>query len=146
MYLAENDQAFPPVCGWDDALCGYVKDEQIFFCPALGRAPGYYAFNSSLAGSRLGNMDDPSSVVALFESDRGKSLAGGPELLPNEPRHRLGDYYVVASGSVRYIGRKRLPDGTWSKEPEADWVIWEPVLKGSDVGETGTSSRHSASE
>jgi hypothetical protein len=35
---------------------------------------------------------------------------------------------------VQWLPRKRLPDGTWTKGPDADWVIWEPVLK-EDEGE-----------
>ena len=48
------------------------------------------------------------------------------------PRHLGGDNYGFADGHVQWIKRKQNPDGSWAKEPDADWVIWEPVVR---VGE-----------
>jgi len=63
-------------------------------------------------------------------------MAGGPELLPDEPRHMGGDNYGFADGTVKWLARKKLPDGTRAKAPDADWLIWEPVLKDADEGAT----------
>lgn len=69
-------------------------------------------------------MKRADETVLVFESGSAVALAGGPELLPDEPRHFGGDNYGFADGSARWIRRKRLPDGTWAKAPDAD-VIWE---------------------
>ena len=61
-------------------------------------------------------------------------LPVGAGLLPEEPRHLGGDNYGFADGSVKWLPRTKLPDGTWAKEPDADWVIWEPVLKDGEEG------------
>jgi hypothetical protein len=53
----------------------------------------------------------------------------GPELLPDEPRHFGGDNYAFADGAFRWIPRKRSQDGEWTKEPAADWAIWELVVE-----------------
>ena len=50
-------------------------------------------------------------------------------MLPDRPAHFGGDNYGFADGHVQWVPRKKHPDGSWSKEPDADWVIWEPVLK-----------------
>ncbi len=44
-----------------------------------------------------------------------------------------GDNYGFADGHVQWIARKKLPDGTWAKEPDNDSVTWKPELKG-DTG------------
>jgi hypothetical protein len=78
--------------------------------------------------------------VAIFESGASWNAAGGPELLPGEPRHYGSDDYVFCGGGSAWRPRKRLGADSrgypiWATEPEADWVIWEPVLK-EDEGET----------
>ena len=40
-----------------------------------------------------------------------------------------GDYYGFADGSVKWLPPKKLPGGTWAREPDADWLIWEPVAR-----------------
>ena len=54
----------------------------------------------------------------------GPRAHGGPELLPDEPRHYGGDNYGFADGHTVWLPRKKSPDGTWAKEPEAE-VRWE---------------------
>jgi hypothetical protein len=68
--------------------------------------------------------------VVVFESDAGKNAAGGPELLPDEPRHLGGDKYGFADGSARWLKRKpaggnRRGERAWLKEPEEP-VRWKP--------------------
>lgn len=67
---------------------------------------------------------------------RTSPVSADPELLPDRPRHRDSDNYGFADGHAEWINRKKLPDGTWAKEPDPrfdyDRVIWEPVLKESE--------------
>jgi prepilin-type processing-associated H-X9-DG protein len=47
-----------------------------------------------------------------------------------------GDNYGFADGHVQWIKRKKLPDGTSAKEPDADCVTREPEVGGAnEVGE-----------
>ncbi len=98
-------------------------------CPARRDLPSGYALNSSLPRIVVRMVRSPESVVFLFESDGGWNTVGRPELLPDRPRHFGGDNYGFADGSVKWLRRKKLPDGSWAKEPDAHWVIWEPVLR-----------------
>jgi len=86
-------------------------------------------------------VENPDLTLAIFESDAGWNAVGGPQLLPDEPRHFGGDNYGFADGSVRWLPRKKLGTDSrgnpiWAKEPDADWVIWEPVLKDSEGEQT----------
>jgi prepilin-type processing-associated H-X9-DG protein len=76
----------------------------------------------------------------IGSANGGGYAAGGPELLPDEPRHLGGDHYGFADGHVEWLPRKLLGvtwlgNRTWAKEPDADWVIWQPVLE--DEGGAG---------
>ncbi|HUW12190.1 MAG TPA: hypothetical protein VM537_20860, partial [Anaerolineae bacterium] len=97
-------------------------------CPSARGPHRGYAFNKELSRKAL-SAERAGSLVMLFESDYGENAAGGPELLPDVPRHRGGDNYGFADGHVQWLPRKKNPDGSWAKEPDADWVIWEPVVK-----------------
>ncbi len=115
---------FPPAKPWLDSL----GTTSVSRCPESPPNAGSYAYNSLLGGLPYGSIQEPEKVVMLFESDK-KNAAGGPDLLPNTPRHLGGDNYAFADGQVKWIRRKQRDDGTWTKEPIWDWVIWKPVLK-----------------
>ncbi|MBN2565614.1 MAG: hypothetical protein JXB46_07870 [Candidatus Eisenbacteria bacterium] len=156
MYLADVGE-FPVAHNWCDQMAQHdehsreIEERCASGCPAAKNRQGSYAFNRALSGMKARDiaMRDLGSrlhLVAIFESDAGWNGYGGPELLPDEPRHFGGDNYIFADGSTSWCARRRNPDGTWAKEPEADWVIWEPVFKENGVEEQGTSSGSSASE
>jgi len=133
VYLVDND-AFPLAGSWRDELLPYIMDRDRYRCPAAPALDCGYAYNAALAGVTYDVLADPSRAIAIFESGSGWDAAGGPELLPDFPRHLGGDNYGFADGSVKWLPRTKLPDGTWAKEPDADWVIWEPVLKDGEEG------------
>ncbi len=122
---------FPGVGSWREAAWmnteHYGRD--IFSCPAAPGTPATYAYNKELRDISPVGVAIPERVVVLFETNTGPGATGGPGLLPDEPRHFGGDNYGFADGHVQWIRRKKLPDGSWAKEPDADWVIWKPVLK-----------------
>ncbi len=131
--LYEEDHAgnFPLAGNWTEAVLPYLRRSRYpFVCPEAPDAKCGYAYNRMVSGAASSRATDPGLTVVLFESDAGWDTAGGPELLPDVPRHFGGDNYGFADGSARFlVPRKKLPDGTWAKEPDADWVIWKPVLK-----------------
>jgi len=128
MYLADHGDIFPPTAGWCDRLDEYVRNRDVFRCPQGEGLVGEYAYNDSLAGVSLADIADPAETVVVFESDWGWNAAGGPELLPDVPRHFRdgtgGDNYGFADGHAEWLKRKQNPDGTYAKEPEAE-VRWE---------------------
>jgi prepilin-type processing-associated H-X9-DG protein len=124
MYVADNDDRLPPADGWGDGLYEYVKNREVFNCPHAAGPEGSHAYNASLDGVALAALADPGQTIVVFESDSGWNAVGGPELLPDIPRHSGGDHYGFADGHVEGLPRKQNPDGTWAKEPEAE-VIWD---------------------
>ena len=134
MYLADNDQVLPPSRAWCSSLTSYLSHASSLSCPAAQNTRCSYAFSGLMSGMQVSRVPDPDYAVAIFESDAGWNASDGPELLPDAPRHMGGDVYVFASGSTSWYPRKQLgadPRGNpiWAKEPDADRVIWEPVLK-----------------
>jgi len=125
MYCADYEQLLPPGERWCDAVAPYVADTSIFLCPESRTGSCSYALNAAVGGRSLDELSDPGKVVILFESDAGWNGVGGPELLPTEPRHFIGDEYGFADGLAHYLTRRRAADGTYAKEPVASWVRWE---------------------
>lgn len=91
MYAYDADGVFPPrftetepiVFYWD-LVNPYVKNEQIWFCPAEGQRelnlrhyglncydkyPGDGRFEQGMAGVKVSQIDDPSGTIALAETD-----------------------------------------------------------------------------
>jgi prepilin-type processing-associated H-X9-DG protein len=135
-YVADRD-SFPSANTWCVELDLRHIDITGWSCPSAETIGWTYAFNEHLGDAAPGSVVRPRAVVALFESDAGWNAAGGPELLPEEPRHFGGDNYLFADGHIAWIPRKRLgtdEDGNaiWAKEPARDEAIWEPVLKESE--------------
>jgi len=130
--VADGQQTAPPGPHWCDELALDVTDTAAFLCPASVAPVCGYALNSLAGGQRPSKLADAGATVRFFESDMGWNAVGGPELLPDIPRHLGGDLYGFVDGHVQWLARKKKSDGTWAKEPEADWVIWEPVFKESE--------------
>lgn len=94
----DDHKALPPAEGWADALYPeYLHDRSVFFCPESGGKAGSYAFNAALSTLPRHALPTPAHVVLLYETDHGGwNAAGGVELLPARPRHRVGMYLVPA--------------------------------------------------
>ncbi len=136
MYVADNDDRFPPSSGWGDCLSDYVKSRDDHRCEKADEPTVGFAYNASLSGDSFADIPGRAQVVVIFESDAGWNAAGGPELLPDVPRHSDGDNYGFADGHVEALPRKKLGtdergDSIWAKAPDAD-VIWEPVVEESE--------------
>ena len=129
---------FPVAHRWCDELSAYIAKspnsgrDGAFRCPAAANRECSYALSSALSGTKAtataGQSDDHEPrAVAVFESDAGWNAAGGSELLPNKPRHVGGDRYAFVDGSTAWVPRRKLPDGTWAKEPKEGYqVTWKP--------------------
>jgi len=142
MYLADWDR-FPPSDTWEDVAKPYWRHESSILCPDMvrvrvvtekesyeqlvdeikaGKWPGSYAYNSALGGRAWQSVQGAEQVVCVFESDRGWNAAGGPELLPKEPRHLGGDNYGFVDGHAKWYSRQSVIPPTehsprWSPGP-----------------------------
>ena len=112
-YGEENDGRLPPADSWPDALEPYIgKEREILsspFNPDAGRA---WAMNSNLQTLDIPRAD---KTVLFFEAEFGSPPAGGPELLPQEPRWKEGYIIGFADYHAEYVPLERL-----------DELIWEP--------------------
>ena len=124
-YSSKNG-AFMSTRRWREDLGPYLDRAPKLACPRAPRDSSGYAYNAALSGVRVGDLRNPSRTVVIFESDGAEDHAGGSEMLPERPRHSGGDNYGFADGHAQWIKRKKRADGTWAKEPEADWVRWKP--------------------
>ncbi|MHC4084155.1 MAG: DUF4190 domain-containing protein [Planctomycetota bacterium] len=118
MYCDENDGRFPPVENWPDALDPYLGGGIILespFAPEAGRA---WAMNKNLEGRKLRDIKQPARTILIFESRPGGPPAGGPELLPEEPRGPRGYVIGFVDGHAELIRPERL-----------DELIWMPGLQ-----------------
>ena len=106
-YATDHGDRYPPARDWCDHLRPYLKDPQAFVCPAAKNQRCSYAFNARLSGLPL--LDHPGRIVVLFESDRGWNAAGGPELLPAEPRHHGNDHWGSATGNSVAVPASQRP-------------------------------------
>ncbi len=118
MYADDYDQVLPtPAVDWPNLIFPYTRFrslEESPFAPGAGRA---YAMNKNLAGLEMSDVDDPRRTVLFFEAALGAPAAGGPELLPKEPRY--GDGYVVgfADGHVEDVPKDDVRDLIWKPGP-----------------------------
>ncbi len=130
-YSAAHGGRLPPAKNWCDLLIPYVKDRSVFTCPEARNKTCSYALNNAIAGRRLADLGDPTWAVVLFESDAGWNAAGGPDLLPPNPRHRQGDHLGFADGHSSWRSRKRGKTDygeQWLKEYLGESIEWSPDI------------------
>ena len=121
-YAGDHGGRLPPARDWCDRLRPYLKDAKAFVCPATRNQRCSYAYNARLSGVPLDSIREPHVVVFFFESDRGWNAAGGPELLPAQPRHQGAriDGWAFADGHVKGGTRDlaKAPEH-WQPQPQA---------------------------
>ncbi len=121
-YSQDYDERAPLAASWNEALLspgrGGGRLRAAFMeCPSepVAGLPSY-AMNRAVAGTDLQALSSPEKLVAVFESKPGRSMAGGPELLPTEPRHEGGDNIAFADGHAKYLRRGSDQMG-WTPSP-----------------------------
>ena len=137
LYLADYDQTFPPASTWSDSLIPRLSSVDSVTCPGASNQNWSFAFAAPLGRVNADTTADPRLTIMLFESDAGWSAAGGPELLPDRPRHVGGDNYVFVDGRVAWRSRRHFSDahgGTvWAKREDgynfSELWRWEPVRR-----------------
>ncbi|MCH8165764.1 MAG: DUF4190 domain-containing protein [Planctomycetes bacterium] len=115
-YAMDYNDYLPRSDDWVDLLDGYVQDADAVVSlsrsPEQGRA---YAMNRLLDGLRYADVSDPERTVLFYEAQFGSPLAGGPELLPAQPRHHHGYVIVFVDGHIENV----IPEAI-------DSLVWQP--------------------
>ncbi len=110
MYSQDHNDKFPTGANWNQAIRPYMpKNNSILACPTTGCPDPAYALSANVSGKKAASFKEPFQAVALFECEPGANRAGGPELLPIEPRHSGGENYAFVDGHVKWIRRGSTP-------------------------------------
>jgi hypothetical protein len=132
-FADDHNGRLPDAASWADEIAPYVNATAATFrCPSAANKDFAYAYNSSLSGKKLGDIQEPEKVVLIFESDTGRNAAGGPELLSTAPRHFGGDDYGFVDGHCLWTIREKSGIDArgapiWTKTPGGSAMIrWEP--------------------
>jgi prepilin-type processing-associated H-X9-DG protein len=87
MYTQDWDETLPGET-WVEQVEPYHKNAAILACPGVPDRAHGYALNEALAGARMADIKRPAETVLFFETDLPDDLPfGGPDGLPQEPRH-----------------------------------------------------------
>lgn len=120
IYCDDNDGRFPPADNWPDALNPYLGSGSTVlnspFDPEAGRA---WAMNAGLDGRTMNSVKDTARTVLLYEARFNSPTAGGPELLPEQPRGQKSYVIAFVDGHVESVRPERL-----------DELIWDPATQG----------------
>ncbi len=119
MYAEDYDGFAPPLQSWNVAILEYTKNTEIYHCPTeFNQTDPSYALENRLHGIVLKELENPDRTVMLFESRSGKNLFGGHGLLPDPPRHLLGNSIGFVDGHVKSCKKEMINE-----------LIWHPVSK-----------------
>ena len=120
VYTADNNDRFPLLDTWQDAVTPFVgavpsgSAGSDPFEPPYREKLGGYAFNASLAGFSTVEISLPSSTAMIFECSRkGRNLLGGEETIRRDEA-----YFVAGSSdaSARMIKFENLDEVVWSPQ------------------------------
>ena len=112
-YAASHRQKLPPVDTWPEVLW---LPPQVMADPTDEEGGRAYAMNAALAGKSL-MVPDAGRTVLFFECGPGSPPSGGPELLPERPRH-AGKYVIgFLDGHVEAVPPEDVRGLIWQPEP-----------------------------
>ena len=116
-YAQDYNENYPPARKWIDEIFPYVRNEQIFRCPALPAGDNYgYALNQNLGALNLAKMDNIAQTVAIYETDslvRNEFGAGEERAY----RHLGGSNLAFADGHVKWYAKGTETPGSVSFKP-----------------------------
>jgi prepilin-type processing-associated H-X9-DG protein len=121
-YAEAHNGALPPAESWPEALAGTLERGEAAL-GAMLRWPSFfgdsgraYAMNAGLGGTI--QHPDPNRTVLFFECRPGAPPAGGPDLLPDKPRH-AGRYVIgFLDGHVESVEKNDLGRLIWDPQAE----------------------------
>ncbi|MGC8834050.1 MAG: hypothetical protein ACP5R4_08340 [Armatimonadota bacterium] len=109
LYALNNDGRLPEASNWTDAIRPYLTNPSVLKCPADTEA-GHevsFAMNEKLSGAVMKDIKNGFKTVLLYETTTGKpNQAGTGETIPSPPRHKDGNVYIMADGTVETFSEK----------------------------------------
>jgi hypothetical protein len=109
----EENESLPDAAKWSDALLPFVgNDKEVFISSADPDAEGSsYAYNKSLSGMKLDDLQAVARTVVFFESALGWNGAGGID-----DAIALGDGFLIgfADGHVERVSGEALDKLNWT--------------------------------
>lgn len=109
MYAQDHDEDLPPADNWRKPVLDYLRNEQVFLCPAdaqQGAGIGLsYFYNAKLDKRNLARIARPAEVILMAD---GRPGSGGPERLV--ARHDGGVNAVFADGHAKWLPLETAQD------------------------------------
>jgi len=117
-YANSHGQQLPPADSWPQVLQdeGIIVGDEILADPSDADAGRAYAMNAGLGGTI--QHPDPSRTVLFFECRPGAPPAGGPELLPDKPRHAGKYVFGFLDGHVESVAPEEVRQLIWQPKRE----------------------------
>ena len=109
-YAADWDETCPPAHRWaalSEKYMSKANAPDVWRCPA-SVSPFSYASNQAVGGQAIKNIDQPATVIYLFECDATmRDTTGGVARRVSPPRHPGGDIIGFLDGHVKQRGLAR---------------------------------------
>lgn len=100
LYAEEHDDRFPQAAAWMDRIEPYVKNAQVFHCPAVDNGYGY-ALNSMAASMQRGVAANSPNMPMIYDSSAlDRSAIAPPSSMPHPARHGQ-NVVVYADGHAK---------------------------------------------
>ena len=116
-YALSHRQKLLPADTWPEVFQQEGLSPQVMADPADVGGGRAYAMNAALAGGTPA-VPDPGRTVLFFECRPGAPPSGGPDLLPERPRH-AGRYVIgFLDGHVESVPPENIRSLIW--EPKAE--------------------------
>jgi prepilin-type processing-associated H-X9-DG protein len=110
MWAQDHDEVLPPAENWMTELEPYLKNPEIYRCPAAPELECGYAYNLAVAGLNLADIPDPAGAVLFYESTVGMpSTADMGETQPQPGRHEGGNNLAYVDGHVKWVADAEQP-------------------------------------
>jgi len=114
-HTAEKDGRLPSADAWPAELGEYVGGsiDEMTAAPSDREAGRAVAMNAAIAGRGIAEVQNPSRTVLFYECAPGSPPAGGPDLLPPQPRYRAEYVVAFVDGHVEAVPPERVFDLVW---------------------------------
>lgn len=122
-YVLAHDEKFPAAESWSDSIKGRLSSTNAFTCPLSPENSCAYAFNSQLAGKKLGEINP--MTVMIFESDAGWNGSGGQDQMVARDHVPAADSHAVYGERVLHVV---FVNGEFASMPESGLksLRWNP--------------------
>jgi hypothetical protein len=108
MWAQDHDEVLPPAKDWGKELFPYLKNEEVFRCPAVPGLECGYAYNADIAGRKLAEIADPAATVLFYESTLGQlDAADRGESQPRPGRHNGGNARAYVDGHGKWLAENQ---------------------------------------